>query len=293
MIRLLLLICWCIFAMSCGTSELQFGVIADCQYCDCDTSGSRYYRNSPEKLKTAVQFFNTEELDFVVHLGDLIDRDIKSYEVVLEELNSLKATFYPVLGNHEYAVEEGFKDSIVGKLDMPSPYYSFSVKGWRFIVVDGNDVSFYTAKDSTGFKVAKTMFDRVVSSGAPNAQKWNGGVGKRQMEWLEKTLDEAKISGERVLLFCHFPLLPMEAHSLWNAEEVNSLLKNYPNISGWFNGHNHAGGYSKEENRHYVTFHGMVETEDTNAYSLVSISDTVMTIDGFGREPDRQLMISR
>ena len=63
-------------------TSFTFGAIADCQYCDGDTAGARQYRNSPAKLQKAVEHLNTMDLEFTVHLGDFIDRDWASFDVV-------------------------------------------------------------------------------------------------------------------------------------------------------------------------------------------------------------------
>ena len=42
---------------------------------------------------------------------------------------------------------------------------------------------------------------------------------------------------------------------------------------------------------HYLTVRGMVETEDTNAYAVVHVSDDRIEIDGRGRQPDQVLVL--
>jgi hypothetical protein len=62
-------------------SQIKIGVFADCQYCDCETAGSRFYRNSPAKLEECINKFNSvEDIDFIIGLGDLIDRDFSSFD---------------------------------------------------------------------------------------------------------------------------------------------------------------------------------------------------------------------
>ena len=76
-----------------GTSEaqIQLGVFADCQYCDCETAGNRHYRNSPAKLTDCIAEFNqNKNLEFVVGLGDLIDRDFTSFAKVNSILKGSK-----------------------------------------------------------------------------------------------------------------------------------------------------------------------------------------------------------
>ena len=69
-------------------SQIQFGVFADCQFCDCQTAGTRFYRNSPAKLNDCISEFNkNENLEFIVGLGDFIDRDFASFATVNSVLN--------------------------------------------------------------------------------------------------------------------------------------------------------------------------------------------------------------
>ena len=37
-------------------APFKIGVIADCQYCDCEVKWDRYYKKSPARLKEAVLF---------------------------------------------------------------------------------------------------------------------------------------------------------------------------------------------------------------------------------------------
>src|SRR5690554_168209 len=87
---------------------VKFGIIADIQYCDCDTRGSRYYRNSLQKLEECVVNLNRAEVQFTVNLGDLVDRDTpKNMDSVLVRLDKLNATVFNLTGNHDY---EGVHD---------------------------------------------------------------------------------------------------------------------------------------------------------------------------------------
>ena len=84
-------------------AQIQFGVFADCQYCNCETAINRYYRNSLGKLETCIQTFNqNKKIKFVVGLGDLIDRDLSSYDSVNTILSQSKNQVYNVAGNHDF-----------------------------------------------------------------------------------------------------------------------------------------------------------------------------------------------
>ena len=85
-------------------SKLSFGVIADFQYCDVENKEVRKYSISDRKLQSCVQHMNTMNLDFTVHLGDFIDKDWKSFDVVGPIYDQLKMPSYHVLGNHDFSV---------------------------------------------------------------------------------------------------------------------------------------------------------------------------------------------
>jgi len=54
-------------------------------------------------------------------------------------------------------------------------------------------------------------------------------------------------------------------------------------------GHDHRGGYAVKNGIHYLTVHGMVETEDSTSYAVVHVDGERLEIDGRGRQPDQVL----
>ncbi len=81
--------------------EFQIGVVADCQYCYCEPTAVRFYKESPDRLCEAVGILNKQPLDFTVHLGDFIDKDFSSFDTITPIWKSLKSNKYHVLGNHD------------------------------------------------------------------------------------------------------------------------------------------------------------------------------------------------
>jgi hypothetical protein len=69
------------------------------------------------------------------------------------------------------------------------------------------------------------------------------------------------------------------------------LIKPYKNVKIFFNGHNHAGAYEFVNNVHYLTFKGMVDTENTSAFAKVKFNKNAIYVEGFDREPSRKLTI--
>jgi len=271
--------------------RFAFGLIADAQYCDCDTNGTRNYRASLNKMREAVDTFNKTDLAFTIQLGDIIDRDQASFSKIVPLYNQIKGQKYHVLGNHDFPVPT---DEVVKILDMPKSYYDFSQDGWRFIVLDTNDLSTY-ANPAGAEKQAKSQsyLDVLTWTGAMNAQKWNGGLSEQQMTWLKNVLEQAKKANEKVVVFGHMALYPKNEHNVWNDEALIKTLESAGNVVAYFNGHNHAGNYGEKNGIHYLNFQGMVETPDTNSYSIVKVYPDRLEIDGFGREQDRTLKIAK
>ena len=267
--------------------ELSFGAIADCQYCNQPDRGVRKYSTSHKKLEKCVEHFNQEDLDFVIHLGDLIDKDFKSFDVVLPIYNSLKADHYHALGNHDFDVVDSLKKDVPTKMDMPAKYHYFDKANWRFIILDGNDVSFHAyPKASPEYKYAAEYY-KIKKITSP---KWNGAVGEEQMKWLETLLQKSQEDNQQVILFSHFPVYPANNHNLWNAKELVDLLEDYPCVKAYINGHNHKGNYAENKGIHYLTLKGMVDT-DENSYAIIKLNQESIQVQGFGREKQRTLLI--
>jgi len=265
--------------------SFRFGVIADCQYCNVEGTGVRKYSLSPDKLRKCVDHFNTMDLEFVVHLGDFIDRDFDSFDVVGPIFNELKAPKHHVLGNHDFEVADERKEDVPEKMGLQSRYYDFTVKNWRFVVLDGNDISFHAYPKGSGqYREAEQYYE----TNQLTSPKWNGAVGSEQIAWLEGVLEQATTANENVILFSHFPVYPDNVHNLWNTQEIIELIEHFPCVKAYMNGHNHAGNYGSLDGVHYLTFKGMVDTEETS-YATVEVGADSLEVSGFGRETDRTL----
>lgn len=273
-------------------AQIKIGVFADCQYCDCETAGSRYYRNSLYKLDECIRYFNkNEELAFVVSLGDLIDRDFASFDSVNTVLQRSNHRVYQVIGNHDLTVEKTRLEQVPAKLNLNQTWYSVTKPDWHFVFLNGNDITFHSNHKETVSK-AKELTEKLKNENKPNYHEWNGGIGPEQLTWLKKELQTAHNSKRKVAVFCHYPLLPYEAHALWNSEEVLAVLSGYNCVKLYMNGHNHTGNYAFQHGIHFVNLKGMVETEAENAFSVVTLSDEKIEIQGFGREETRTLFFN-
>jgi|TARA_B110000238_G_C16000891_1_gene384403 manganese-dependent ADP-ribose/CDP-alcohol diphosphatase len=275
------------------TKKMSFkiGIISDCQYCDCTVKWNRHYKKAPHRLEQAIKTLNKDTLNYTIHLGDFIDKDFKSLDSVLPLWKKLKSKSYHVLGNHDFEVKDSLKTVVISRLDLQNRYYSFIEKDWRFIVLDGNDLSFHGALTQEKKQQTDSLFNLLKDKKIPYLKKWNGGFSLEQLSWINKELELSIKKNQKVGFYCHFPIFPIDQHNIWNRDQFLSLIKPYNNVKIFFNGHNHEGAYQIENKVHYVTFKGMVDTEHTSAFAKVQFDKDTIRIQGFHREQSRKLVI--
>ncbi|WP_267549759.1 metallophosphoesterase [Rhizobium rhizogenes] len=270
----------------------RFGVIADPQYADLEPNLSlnRYPANSIAKLRDAIEEFNRHDLAFVVTLGDIIDREWKSFDAILPVYETLRHPKHFLLGNHDFAIAPEHLNVVPTRVGMPAAYYDFSHAGYRFIALDGNEISvFAPPEDDPRRDEAKALMKALENSGAPNGQRWNAAIGSAQYDWLVTKLDEAKTAGEKVVVMNHYPIFPEDGHNALDSERMLALLAQHDHVVAYLNGHNHAGNFGAVGGTYFVNFKGMVDTETSSAYSIVSVYEDRLDISGFGRETSRSL----
>lgn len=288
------LLAFILFLTSCSQTEpiLKIGLVADPQYANKPTAGKRYYQESCRKLEEAIDTLNDHHVDFVQNLGDIVDGGWESYDSILPVYQNLDPEIenYHLLGNHDFAIDSSHLTALLERLAMPEYYYSYEEKGWRFIVLDATDVSYFS------MPVHQHSMDQVNSyyaatEGKPNHYNWNSAIGKKQQEWLKLQLESAESMGQRVILFSHMPLRPLDnAENLWNNEEIIEIIEDSPNVVAFINGHRHSGGYILKNGIHYITIHGMVETP-VNSYAILEVYKDHMALKGYGNQKSYNLQI--
>ncbi len=63
---------------------------------------TRYYREALQKLDTCIEYFNRQEVQFTINLGDITDRKNSDLEVIKQHLSQLNHKIYHLTGNHDY-----------------------------------------------------------------------------------------------------------------------------------------------------------------------------------------------
>lgn len=295
-----------------GTSLFSFGVITDVQYADVRNGLSyggnkRYYRDSRIALRKAVDDWRTQDLKFVIHLGDIIDgkavtHSDQALKDVLDEFDRLETPVYHVIGNH--CLYNFPRDELNQRLRIASPtagasHYAFTpAPGCRVVVLDGYDVSLLGWPEGhPHHQLAKGILD----TNNPNEEKndpdpmvgvarrfvkFGGGISDQQLQWLEQQLQEATVAEQRVIVCCHLPIHPDTANAaclLWNYVEVLDLLEEYSCVAATFSGHAHMDGHAVAKGLHHRVLNCVVETEPGNTcHGVVHVYPDSLQLEGQG-----------
>lgn len=285
------LIVFCIGAATAQSIRpvIRFGIISDIQYCDCETSGSRYYRNSLHKLEACVEDLNKAKVGFSVNLGDVTDRNPADLPPVLSVLKKLRKKVYTTPGNHDY---NGIDDNqeLYRRLNMPAEYYFFRKKHWVFIMLNTNEVASYANVAGTRKERAlQQMKDEIKKNGGHNAQEYNGGMSEVQLQWLDSLLQQAQKAGDRVLIFSHHPFSCADGLTALNDREVLSTVEKYSCVKALIAGHHHGGAFCYAGSIPCIVTEGMVETASENAYGIIEIFTDRLILTGKGRTRSHEI----
>jgi hypothetical protein len=106
-------------------------------------------------------------------------------------------------------------------------------------------------------------------------------------------LERAQQAGEKVICFCHFPLLKTAAehHRMAKAEAILKTLDAHTCVAAWIAGHDHAGGYARQRHVHHLTMRGLVEAPGSTAFACFELAGDSIRETGFGNEPSRELYL--
>ncbi|MHC4242662.1 MAG: metallophosphoesterase [Planctomycetota bacterium] len=263
----------------------RFGIVTDCHYANADAQGTRFYRESLDKLSECVVLMNAERVDFLIELGDFKDQDkppvenkTLSYLQAAEKvLKRFKGPTYHALGNHD--IDSISKVQFLSRVDNTNidsnrSYYSFDSNGLRYVVLDAN------------YRTDGADYDH------GNFDWTDANIPSKELRWLRKDLDTA--SGA-VIIFIHQLLDGTGSVYVKNAAQVRKVLEASRKVLAVFQGHHHSGSYNNIAGIHYYTLKAVVEGQgpDNNSYAIAEVHpDGSITVTGYRKAQSTQLASS-
>ncbi|PRW39318.1 manganese-dependent ADP-ribose CDP-alcohol diphosphatase-like [Chlorella sorokiniana] len=308
----------------------SFGLLSDVQYSDKEDGASfhgtpRYYRYALQQLDRAVEAMRAAGVTFALHLGDIVDyhnvllpdcpdsglpASKKALREVLQHFDRLGRPTLHLLGNHclynhrreELSARLGIRQLQQrqdGVWDAPHSYYTYSPgPGWRFICLDGYDVSIL------GWPPGHPLHEQarsLLEANNPNEDKnsgkglvglqrrfvkFGGGVSAAQLAWLQQQLEAAAAAGERVICCCHLCFYPDTCSPvclMWNYNEVLEVLQRYAGtVVATMAGHAHMDGMATDEAgiRHRVCKAVLETPPGRECYGIVDVYPDAIHIRG-------------
>lgn len=261
---------------------VKFGIVTDCHYADADTVGTRYYRQSLDKLGECVEAMNTQKVDFLVELGDFkdqnsppVEKKTMSYLRVVESVfHKFDGPTYHVLGNHDAdnLSKVQFLSNIENTgVDHGRSYYSFDFNSVHFVVLDAN------------YKSNEADYDH------GNFDWTDANVPPAELQWMKRNL---AATHKPVIVMIHQLLDGAGSVYVKNATDVRQVLEQSGKVLAVFQGHHHDGSYSLIEGIHYYTLKALVEGSgpENNSYAIVEIQpDMNITVTGYRKAVDKYL----
>ncbi len=213
--------------------------------------------DSGKRISAFIDSMKIAKPDFIIELGDF-GIPSEKYTPYFDIWNSFPGPKYHVIGNHEMDGGTSLEEAIEYR-NMKRSYYSFSKKGFKFIVLDGNDKK------------------------EENQKGYRSYMGKKQLAWLK---EELKISLEPIIIFSHQgigtdPNNPGERYSIENSREVRKIFEDHnkanrsERVIGCFNGHTHHDFAEELNGIWYITINSMAYKWLGEEYEHIRYSEDV------------------
>lgn len=285
----------------------RFGLIADIQYADIDVVAQsfwgrpRYFADALQKASKAALAWKEHKCNFAINLGDIIDRRSNNHCGDLRAVSKALAQ-YPVvhhcIGNHELSSIP--RHELVDLLQLPFPaYHTFqAVPGWRIVILDTYDLALKSwPEDHPQHRETLALMERGKQEHDLNRRRpfmdhpeMNGGLGRKQLAWLQQEVDMANEAGEKLIVATHCPLYPyvtVDGYAVcWNYTDVMEILHCHPGQTVLcLSGHDHEGAHRVDSRTgvHHVLLEAALEAPlHVQSHAIVEVYDSRISVKGAG-----------
>lgn len=219
---------------------LKFLAFADSHY------RKGMYRTSVEDIQKILRRAHEENVDFVIHAGDMCNDYRRSPEFIHAYLNNpYDLPVYGVFGNHELE-SENTMEFVAPRLcnrevhfgvplynETVAGHWYADIKGYRLIGLDTNFV--YRERD------LKRVWERKTDLYNPSGTFIDDCLAPAQLEWLYHSIDEARALGLKVITVSHAALADLSFECCPDAEHVQNIFAKFPKtVLLAINGHYHT-----------------------------------------------------
>jgi 3',5'-cyclic AMP phosphodiesterase CpdA len=191
--------------------------------------------DGPQRIAAFIEAMNVQRPDFIIQLGDFCI-PYERNNVILNIWNRFPGPKFHVIGNHD--TDGGFTcEQVVSFWKAIGKYYSFDMKGYHFVILDGNEKN--------------PSPDR-----PPGYARY---ISDEQLHWLEADLDKTTFP---VIIFCHQGL-DNDMGGIENATQSRLVLEranakaNFSKVQIVFSGHHHLDYHNIVNGIHYIQINSM------------------------------------
>ncbi len=265
---------------------LKFLVFADLHY------KKGMYAAGVHHLNAILDRAAREQVDFVIHMGDLCNDYLGSPELLDAYLrNRHGLAVYGIYGNHELESKGNTMEVVTPQLCnrevlFTESYWYTDVKNVRLIGLDTN----YSYNEET----AQWEHNHTASWGAPPDNKHADSLAPQQLNWLDQVLADATTHGKKALVFSHAAFSGLWSSSP-DAPAVRALFaKHEGTVLMAVNGHLHTDHFAVVENVAYFDVNTVLNGcwrpgkaphyNDSHTYAFADYDPTGKLI-GISRQP--------
>ena len=210
------------YAKSNVMPAIRFGICTDLH--------QDFIPDAPHRLGAFMDDMHHQKPDFIIQMGDFCCPLVKNQEI-MDIWNQYKGPSYHVVGNHDLESGKYDRKELIDFWGLKAPYYAFDLKGYHFVVLDGNEHN----------PAHKTPW------------KYERFIGDAQLEWLEKDLEQTNLP---VIVFLHQGL--DNDGGIENATKVRQVFYRANQKAGRikvklvFTGHHHQDYHNTIIGIHYL-----------------------------------------
>lgn len=218
-------------AASTYAKTINFAIASDVHYSSITETENRKFTNGAKALNGLIDRINENKYDYVVFLGDNIDKSNKKNLVAfLNTVKKIKTPYYLVPGNHDTHKISGLTKEEYAKI--VHEYNKTQKK-------EATSYYFYPSAD-----IIAIVLDNV-SSGMPST---HGMYNDKTLKFLDETLSKNK--NKKAIIFQHVPFVePYESpsHNILEKDEFNAVIRRHDNILAICSGHYHREFVKKDD----------------------------------------------